>query len=66
MMRYLRAVILFVVVSATVLVPFGLVAAGFMPNLPWWGRVALVGSGLLTARLVKPLSILTGRDLKII
>ena len=65
-MKYLRAIILFVTLSATVLIPFGLLAAGFMPGLPWWGRISLVGGGLLTARLVKPMSILTGKDLKII
>ncbi|MBD5265451.1 MAG: hypothetical protein HDS44_00590 [Bacteroides sp.] len=65
-MKYLRIIILCVVVSATVLIPFGLIAAAFTPGLPWWGRLSLVSGGLLTARLVKPFSIVTGKDLKII
>lgn len=65
-MRFLLAFLMFIAVSVTTLLPFGLIAVAFSTGLPFWGRTALVFGGLIAARLIKPLSIITGRDLKII
>ena len=59
-------VFMFIAVAVTTLLPFGLIALGFAAELPRWERITLVCGGLITARLIKPLSIITGRDLKII
>ncbi len=65
-MIYLRVILLFIVISISVLLPVLMVVAGFVCDISPWGRVSLVGGGLLLAWLIKPLSIVTGRNWKII
>ena len=60
------ASVIFFAVIALLLIPVGMVWLGFMPGTSTWLRIALICVGLLIARLVKPLSILLGKDLKII
>lgn len=64
-MKTFIASIALLVVIALLLIPVAMIWRGFMPGLPVWSRVVLVCGGLIIARLVKPLSILLGKDLKI-
>lgn len=62
----IKAFELFCLIILTIALPFGIIIGGFVLKLSWWGRVAMVGGGLMLAWLIKPVSILTGKDLKII
>lgn len=65
-MKTLTASIVLLFVIAALLLPIAMIWWGFMPELPVWSRIILICGGLVIARLVKPLSILLGKDLKII
>lgn len=65
-MRTVLASIALIAVIALLLVPVAMVWCGFMPGLPVWSRIVLVCGGVIIARLVRPFSILLGKDLKII
>ena len=46
--------------------PLYLVYIGFVgPNVSFWVRVVLVVIGLVLCRVVKPISIITGKDWKV-
>lgn len=64
-MKTAIASIVLLAVIALLLIPVAMIWWGFMPGLPVWSRIVLVCGGLVIARLVKPLSILLGKDLKI-
>lgn len=65
-MKTVLALIMLLTVIALLLTPIAMIWWGFMPGMKSWLRIALVCGGLIIARLVKPLSILLGKDLKII
>ena len=65
-MKTAIASIVLLAVIALLLIPVAMIWWGFMPGVPVWSRIVLVCGGLVIARLVKPLSILLGKDLKII
>ena len=62
----IRTIVLFILIILTVVIPIGMIIGGFVLDLSWWSRLAMVCCGLLLAWLIKPVSILTGKDLKII
>ena len=65
-MKTAIASIVLLAVIALLLTPVAMIWWGFMSGVPVWSRIVLVCGGLVIARLVKPLSILLGKDLKII
>ena len=65
-MKVLIAALTLLVTLALVCSPLYLVYAGFVfYNDHFWVKVLLVVVGLILCRMVKPLSIITGKDLKI-
>lgn len=65
-MRKLYPAFLLIAVIFIVSLPFVMIATGFMVKWSWMMRTGLVAGGLLIARLVKPLSVVSGKDLTII
>ena len=65
-MKTLIAMLMLLLVIAILLLPVALMMWGVMPSLPLWLRITLIITGVAVAWLVKPLSILLDRDLKII
>lgn len=65
-MKTFLASISLLLVIALFLSPVLLVISGFVADLSWWVRLGMVCVGLLICWLVKPLSILLNKDLKII
>lgn len=65
-MKTVLASIMLLFVIALLLTPIAMIWLGFILGMQSWLRIALVCGGLIIARLVKPLSILLGKDLKII
>ncbi len=63
-MKTAIASIVLLAVIALLLIPVAMIWWGFMPGVPVWSRIVLVCGGLVIARLVKPLSILLGKDEK--
>lgn len=65
-MKLLLAALSLLLAIALVCSPLYLVYIGFLcPNVSFWVRVLLVVIGLVLCRLVKPISIITGKDWKI-
>jgi hypothetical protein len=65
-MKVLIAALTLLVTLALVCSPLYLVYAGFVfYNDHFWVKILLVAVGLVLCRMVKPLSIITGKDLKI-
>jgi hypothetical protein len=65
-MKLLFAALFLLLTLALVCSPLYLVYIGFVgPNVSFWVRVVLVVIGLVLCRLVKPISIITGKDWKI-
>lgn len=65
-MKILLAALSLLITIALVCSPLYLVYAGFVfYNDHFWVKVLLVVVGLILCRMVKPISILTGKDLKI-
>ena len=65
-MNLLLAALSLLLTLALVCSPLYLVYIGFVgPNVSFWLRVVLVAIGLVLCRLVKPISIITGKDWKI-
>ena len=65
-MNLLLAALSLLLTLALVCSPLYLVYIGFLgPNVSSWVRVVLVVIGLVLCRLVKPISIITGKDWKI-
>ena len=65
-MKLLFAALSLLLTLALVCSPLYLVYIGFLgPNVSFWVRVVLVVIGLVLCRLVKPISIITGKDWKI-
>ena len=65
-MKLLLAVLSLLLTLALVCSPLYLVYIGFVcPNVSFWVRVVLVVIGLVLCRVVKPISIITGKDWKI-
>lgn len=65
-MKSLLAFLMLLMTIVIICSPLLMVWAGFTAVLPAWGRCALVVVGLVLCRLVKPLSVITGRDLHIV
>ena len=65
-MKLLLAALSLLLSIALVCSPLYLVYIGFVgPNVSFWVRVVLVVIGLVLCRVVKPISIITGKDWKI-
>lgn len=65
-MKLLLAALSLLLTIALVCSPLYLVYIGFVgPNVSFWVRVALVVIGLVLCRVVKPISIITGKDWKV-
>ena len=65
-MKLLLAALTLLLSIALVCSPLYLVYIGFVgANVSFWVRVVLVVIGLVLCRLVKPISIITGKDWKI-
>lgn len=62
----IKAIALFILIVLTFVIPIGMIIGGFTIDHSWGSRLAMVSCGLLLAWLIKPVSILTGKDLKII
>ena len=65
-MKLLLAALSLLLSIALICSPLYMVYIGFVgPNVNFWLRVVLVVIGLVLCRLVKPISIITGKDWKI-
>jgi hypothetical protein len=65
-MKLLFAALFLLLTIALICSPLYLVYIGFVcPNISFWVRVVLVVIGLVLCRVVKPISIITGKDWKI-
>lgn len=65
-MKLLFAALFLLLTLALVSSPLYLVYIGLIgPNISFWMRVVLVVIGLVLCRVVKPISIITGKDWKI-
>ena len=65
-MKLLLAALTLLLVIALVCSPLYLVYIGFVgSDVSFWARVGLVMIGLVLCRLVKPISIITGKDWKV-
>ena len=65
-MKLLLAALTLLLSIALVCSPLYLVYIGFVgPNVSFWVRVVLVMIGLVVCRVIKPISIITGKDWKI-
>ena len=65
-MKLLFAALSLLLTLALVCSPLYLVYIGFLgQNVSFWVRVVLVVIGLVLCRLVKPISIITGKDWKV-
>ena len=65
-MKLLLASLEFLLALMFILLPVYLVYIGFVgSDVSFWLRVVLVVIGLVLCRLVKPISIITGKDWKI-
>ena len=65
-MKLLLAALFLLLTIAMVCSPLYLVYIGFVgPNISFWVRVVLVVIGLVLCRVVKPISIITGKDWKV-
>ena len=65
-MKLLLAALFLLLTLALICSPLYLVYIGFVgPNVSFWVRVGLVVVGRVLCRLVKPISIITGKDWKI-
>ncbi len=65
-MKLLLATLSLLLSIALICSPIYLVYIGFVgPNVSFWVRVALVLIGLVLCQVVKPISIITGKDWKI-
>lgn len=64
--KLILAFIMFLIVSAIIIYPFKMVFDGFVMvgNGSVWGIVSVV-VGCILLRLIKPISIITGKDYKI-
>ena len=64
--KLILAFIMFLIVSAIIVYPFKMVFDGFVMvgNGSVWGIVSVV-VGCILLRLIKPISIITGKDYKI-
>lgn len=64
--KLILAFIMFLIVSAIIIYPFKMVFDGFVmvSNGSVWGIVSVV-VGCILLRLIKPISIITGKDYKI-
>ena len=65
-MKLLLAALFLLLTLVLICSPLYLVYIGFVgPNISFWVRVVLVVIGLVLCRLVKPISIITGKDWKV-
>ena len=64
--KLILAFIMFLIVSAIIIYPFKMVFDGFVMvgNGSVWGIISVV-VGCILLRLIKPISIITGKDYKI-
>ena len=65
-MKLLLAALLLLLSMALICSPLYLVYIGFVgSDVSFWARVGLVVIGLVLCRVIKPISIITGKDWKI-
>ena len=65
-MKTLTAMLTLIIVIAALLLPIAMRIWGLNPAVSLGLRIALIVIGIVIARLIKPLSILLDRDLKIV
>lgn len=63
-MKTFFAFLLLLLTVALICSPLCIVWFGIVSGFPVWVRIAMVVAGLLLCRLVKPVSILTGKEYK--
>lgn len=63
-MKTFFALIMLIITIALICSPLYLIWMGIFSDIPMWGRIAMVAVGLVLCRLVKPVSVLTGKDYK--
>lgn len=64
-MKLLLAALMLLLALALITSPLYLVWIGFVGEGSFWIKILLVVTGLVLCRLVKPISIITGKDWKI-
>ena len=64
-MKLLSAALMLLLTLCLLLSPLYLVWIGFVGEGSFWIKILLVVTGLVLCRLVKPISIITGKDWKI-
>ena len=65
MIKWIYATILSLVVTAIICFPLFVVWMGLFAPLSFWSHVAVTSLGLFLCYLVKPVSILTGKNYKL-
>lgn len=63
-MKTFFALLMLIITVALICSPLYLIWRGIFSDIPVWGRIAMVAVGLVLCRLVKPVSVLTGKDYK--
>lgn len=63
-MKTLFASILLLITIAIICYPLYIVWQGLTSDMPMYARIIMIALGLFLCWLVKPISILTGKDLK--
>ena len=63
-MKTLFALILLLITIATICYPLYIIWQGLTSDMPMYARIIMIVIGLFLCWLVKPISILTGKDLK--
>jgi len=65
MIKLIIASLLLLAGIAIVCLPLLVVWVGITAHLPFWGHVTVTAFGLILCYLVKPVSILTGKDFQL-
>ena len=64
-MKLLLAALMLLLTLALILSPLSLVWLGLTGTGSFWIRALLVVAGLVLCRMAKPISVITGKDLKV-
>ena len=62
MIKLILAILLSLAVTAIIGFPLFVILMGIFAPLPYWSHVAVTAIGLFLCHLVKPVSILTGKN----
>lgn len=65
-MKYFYSLILLILIFLTAVVPVCLVIGGYvLSDLSWTSRIGMIAGGLLLLWMIRPFSIISGKDLKV-